>query len=124
MSVVFSRFGHLSEQIFRACRLVVDTGLHALDWSQEQALDFMLSHTAASQESLQSEITRYVTWPGQATAYKVATLLDAGTLIKVQIFFNHFIFIFSGRERWSLYKDQVIFLTGELKVGRSGFLDE
>ena len=67
------RFGHLSEEIFRACRLVVDTGLHALGWTEEEALQFMLSHTAASEESLRSEIARYLTWPGQATAYKVGT---------------------------------------------------
>ena len=67
------RFGHLSEEIFRACRLVVDTGLHALGWTEEEALQFMLSHTAASEESLRSEIARYLTWPGQATAYKVST---------------------------------------------------
>ena len=65
------RFGHLSEEIFRSCRLVVDTGLHALGWTEEEALQFMLSHTAASRDGISSEITRYITWPGQATAYKV-----------------------------------------------------
>ena len=87
------RFGHLSEEIFRACRLVVDTGLHALGWSQDQALDFMLAHTAASEDSLASEITRYVTWPGQATAYKVSISIlspNPQNLIKnVQNFENH-----------------------------------
>merc|ERR1719260_407169 len=62
------RFGHLSEEIFRAGRLVVDTGMHALGWSQEEALQFMLVHTAASEGSLKNEITRYISWPGQATA--------------------------------------------------------
>ena len=60
-----------SKEIFRACRLVVDTGLHALDWRQEEAVEYMLDHTAASEDSLRNEITRYITWPGQATAYKV-----------------------------------------------------
>jgi len=72
------RFGHLSEEIFRACRLVVDTGMHALGWEQEQAVQFMLAHTAASEDGIRSEISRYITWPGQATAYKVGqlTILD------------------------------------------------
>merc|ERR1719187_1914518 len=68
------RFGHLSEEIFRACRLVVDTGMHALNLSQEAAVQYMLDHTAASEESLRNEITRYITWPGQATAYKIGQL--------------------------------------------------
>ena len=50
---------------------MVDTGLHAMDWSQEEAVEYMLDHTAASEDSLRNEITRYITWPGQATAYKV-----------------------------------------------------
>jgi len=68
------RFGHYSEEIFRACRLVVDTGMHALNWTQEEAVQFMLSHTAASEQSLRNEITRYITWPGQATAYKIGQM--------------------------------------------------
>ena len=53
---------------------MVDTGLHALDWQQEEAVQYMLNHTAASEESLRNEVTRYITWPGQATAYKVGQL--------------------------------------------------
>merc|ERR1712059_53049 len=68
------RYGHLSEEIFRAGRLVVDTGMHALGWTQEEAVQYMLAHTAGSEESLRNEITRYITWPGQATAYKVGQL--------------------------------------------------
>jgi len=68
------RFGHLSEEIFRACRLVVDTGMHSLNWTQEEAVKYMLAHTAASEESLRNEITRYITWPGQATAYKIGQM--------------------------------------------------
>jgi len=68
------RFGHYSEEIFRACRLVVDTGMHALNWTQEEAVQYMMNHTAASEESLRNEITRYITWPGQATAYKIGQM--------------------------------------------------
>ena len=53
---------------------MVDTGLHALDWQQEEAVQYMLNHTAASEESLRNEVTRYITWPGQATAYKVGQI--------------------------------------------------
>merc|ERR1719500_1047575 len=49
------RYGHLSEEIFRACRLVVDTGMHALGWSREEAVDYMLAHTAASKENILGE---------------------------------------------------------------------
>lgn len=48
--------------------------MHALDWGEEEAVQYMLAHTAASEESLRAEITRYITWPGQATAYKVGQL--------------------------------------------------
>jgi len=68
------RYGHLSEEIFRACRLVVDTGMHALGWSREDAVNYMLAHTAASPENIRGEVDRYVTWPGQATGYKIGQL--------------------------------------------------
>merc|ERR1719219_1025578 len=68
------RYGHLSEEIFRACRLVVDTGLHALGWSRDQAVQYMLDHTAASKENIVGEVDRYVTWPGQAVGYKIGQM--------------------------------------------------
>jgi len=68
------RFGHLSEDIFRACRLVVDTGMHALGWTMEQAVQYMLDHSAASRENIEGEVRRYVTWPGQAVGYKVGQI--------------------------------------------------
>merc|ERR1719228_577952 len=58
------RFGHLSEEIFRACRLVADSGMHALGWTQEEAVQYMLEHTASTEASLRNEIIRYVTIPG------------------------------------------------------------
>ena len=60
--------------MFRACRLVVDTGIHALGWTMEQAVDFMLEHSAASRENIEGEVRRYVTWPGQAVGYKVGQM--------------------------------------------------
>jgi uncharacterized protein (DUF885 family) len=63
--------GQLSMEALRSCRLVVDTGMHALGWTLEQALDFMLENTAMGRHDAATEVARYVTWPGQATAYKV-----------------------------------------------------
>jgi len=68
------RYGHLSEEIFRACRLVVDTGMHALGWSIEQAVQYMMDHSAASKENIVGEVNRYVTWPGQAVGYKIGQM--------------------------------------------------
>jgi len=55
----------------RACRLVVDTGMHAFGWSRDKALNFMLENTAMAEHDAGCEVTRYITWPGQACAYKV-----------------------------------------------------
>jgi uncharacterized protein (DUF885 family) len=64
-----ARLGMLSFAALRACRLVVDTGLHHLGWSRQQAIDFMYSHTATTQVHVRSEVDRYIGWPGQALAY-------------------------------------------------------
>ena len=55
----------------RACRLVVDTGMHAFGWSRDRALRYMLDNTAMAEHDAGNEVTRYITWPGQACAYKV-----------------------------------------------------
>ena len=70
----YSNFGRLSYEMWRACRLVVDTGLHAKGWSKEQAMDFMAENTALSLHNIEAEVNRYITWPGQALAYKVGEL--------------------------------------------------
>ena len=64
-----ARLGMLSFAALRACRLVVDTGLHHLGWSRRQAMDFMYSHTATTEANVRNEIDRYIGWPGQALAY-------------------------------------------------------
>jgi uncharacterized protein (DUF885 family) len=66
-----SRIGMLSDQAFRACRLVVDTGLHAMGWSRQQTIAFMKENTPMSEGQVISEVDRYMIWPGQALAYKV-----------------------------------------------------
>jgi uncharacterized protein (DUF885 family) len=68
------RFGVLSFDAWRACRLVVDTGLHALGWSRARAIEFMLAHTALAENNVVNEIDRYLAMPGQALAYKLGQL--------------------------------------------------
>jgi len=66
----YDRFGKLIYEMWRACRLVVDSGMHAKGWSRQQAIDFMASNTALSLHNITSEVDRYITYPGQALAYK------------------------------------------------------
>jgi len=62
---------YLSWALLRASRLVVDTGIHAFDWTREEAIDYLLSNTALSRYSCEAQVDRYISWPGQATAYKM-----------------------------------------------------
>jgi uncharacterized protein (DUF885 family) len=64
-----ARFGMLSFDAWRACRLVVDTGMHALGWSRQRAIEFMTAHSALTAENIVNEVDRYIAWPGQALAY-------------------------------------------------------
>ena len=66
--------GRLQAEMFRAVRLVVDTGLHHKRWSREQAIEYMVSKTGMTEAEVTREIERYVVWPGQATAYKTGQL--------------------------------------------------
>jgi uncharacterized protein (DUF885 family) len=68
------RFGVLSFDAWRASRLVVDTGMHALGWTRQQAIDFMTAHTALGENNIANEVDRYIAWPGQALAYKLGQL--------------------------------------------------
>jgi len=70
----YSNFGRLSYEMWRACRLVVDTGLHALGWSRQQAIDFMAANTSSTLLNIANEVDRYIAWPGQALAYKIGEL--------------------------------------------------
>ena len=70
----YSRFGRLTYEIWRAIRLVVDTGIHALGWSREQAVDFFKQNAPKTEHDIIVEIDRYIVWPGQALAYKVGEL--------------------------------------------------
>ncbi len=68
------RIGVLSFDAWRACRLVVDTGMHALGWTRERAIAYMTEHTALGENNIANEVDRYITWPGQALAYKTGQL--------------------------------------------------
>ena len=70
----YEHFGRLTYEMWRACRLVVDTGVHALGWSRERALMFMRDNTALSEHEITTEIDRYISWPGQALSYKLGEL--------------------------------------------------
>ncbi|HMN76354.1 MAG TPA: DUF885 domain-containing protein [Burkholderiaceae bacterium] len=70
----YSRFGHLQMQAFRAARLVVDTGIHALGWSRQQAIDWMTERTGLAREEVEAQVDRYYVWPGQATSYMIGEL--------------------------------------------------
>jgi uncharacterized protein (DUF885 family) len=67
----FARLGMLSFQALRACRLVVDTGMHAQGWTRQRAAEFMWENTATTRENVENEIDRYIVWPGQACAYAI-----------------------------------------------------
>lgn len=66
--------GRLSYEMWRACRLVVDTGIHSKGWSKQRAIDFMTDNTALSPANIEAEVNRYISWPGQALAYKMGEL--------------------------------------------------
>lgn len=70
----YSRFGQLSYDMWRAVRLVLDTGLHAMGWSREQAIDYFRAHAPKSELDIVNEVDRYIGWPGQALSYKIGQL--------------------------------------------------
>ncbi|HBQ54783.1 MAG TPA: DUF885 domain-containing protein, partial [Erythrobacter sp.] len=65
------RLGYLQSLAFRACRMVVDTGLHAKGWSRAKAVDFFVTRNGSKPAEVESEVDRYCSWPGQATGYKL-----------------------------------------------------
>ena len=70
----YSKFGQLTYDMWRAVRLVVDTGMHAMSWSRQQAIDYFKANAAKTEADINNEIDRYISWPGQALAYKIGQL--------------------------------------------------
>lgn len=70
----YSDFGRLSYEMWRALRLVVDTGMHYLGWTRQEAIDFMAENSALAMHNIRSEVDRYISWPGQALAYKTGEI--------------------------------------------------
>ena len=73
-TTLYEKFGKFTYEMWRACRLVVDTGIHAKGWTREQAVNYMSSNTALSMHEVNTEIDRYISWPGQALSYKIGEL--------------------------------------------------
>ena len=70
----YSKYGQLTYEMWRAIRLVVDTGIHSLGWSRQQAIDFFMSNSSKTQHDITVEVDRYIVSPGQALAYKIGEL--------------------------------------------------
>ena len=70
----YEDFGRLTYEMWRASRLVIDTGIHAFGWTREQAMDYLRTRAALSEHEITTEVERYIAWPGQALAYKLGEM--------------------------------------------------
>ena len=70
----YEQFGKLTYEMWRACRLVVDTGIHAMGWKREEAVEYLAKNTALSFHEINTEVDRYISWPGQALSYKIGEI--------------------------------------------------
>jgi uncharacterized protein (DUF885 family) len=80
----YERFGMLGYQIWRATRLVVDTGLHTMGWQRQQAIDFMHQYTTLAQHEIETEVDRYIAWPAQALSYYLGEMTIVKARAKAQ----------------------------------------
>ena len=70
----YDDFGRETYEMWRAARLVIDTGIHHKGWTRQQAIDYLAGHTALSQHEVETEVDRYISWPGQALSYKLGEI--------------------------------------------------
>lgn len=112
----YEQFGRLTYEMWRACRLVVDTGIHAKGWSREKAIDYLKSNTALSLHEVNTEIDRYISWPGQAVSYKIGEIKirelrkkaeqELGSKFDIRIF--HEILLEEGTVTLSILENRVL----------------
>lgn len=81
----YNDFGRLTYEMWRACRLVVDTGIHSFGWTREETMEYMAANTALSFHEVRTEIDRYIAWPGQALSYKIGELKIKALRKKVEL---------------------------------------
>ena len=70
----YSEYGRLQNEMWRAVRWVVDTGVHSKHWTRQQMIDFFHEHTAMDDQNIETEVDRYIAWPGQALSYKMGQM--------------------------------------------------
>ncbi|HYH46709.1 MAG TPA: DUF885 domain-containing protein [Thermoanaerobaculia bacterium] len=124
----YSNFGRLTYEMWRACRLVVDTGVHALGWDRQKAIDYLASHTALPLHEVQTEVDRYISWPGQALAYKMGEIKirelrrraerELGDRFDVRAF--HDVVLGSGAVPLTVLEDNVVRYLAEQRAGTAG----
>ena len=83
-TTLYEQFGKLTYEMWRACRLVVDTGIHSMGWTRLEAVNYMSSNTALSIHEVNTETDRYISWPGQALSYKIGELKIRSLLEKTK----------------------------------------
>jgi uncharacterized protein (DUF885 family) len=123
----YSNFGRLGYEMWRACRLVVDTGIHAKGWTRQQAIDYMATRTSLPLHEVETEVDRYISWPGQALSYKLGELkikelrkraeTELGTSFDVRAF--HDVVLGSGSIPLNVLEGNVDRWIGEQKKERA-----
>ena len=121
----YSDFGRLTMEIWRACRLVVDTGIHYFGWTREQAIEFLRDNSAMSLHNIRAEVDRYISWPGQALGYKMGELKirelrslaekELGTKFDIRAF--HDAVLASGSVPLDILEENVITWIKEVQEG-------
>ena len=122
----YDHFGRLTWEMWRACRLVIDTGIHSKGWTRQQAMDYLADNTALSLHNVQTEIDRYIAWPGQALAYKMGELTiwelrakaekELGDDFDIRDF--HYAILAEGGLPLDMLRDQIDLYIAETKEGR------